>query len=279
MGIHFQSVYGQQRGQRANRSVVIVVLYRKAVDFGQVIIHSVNTYFMRFIIIQYFPFEGCWRWVSTQLRESENRTRRKSSVRCPKTLLVVTWLSTLSATSGKRLGKRKSIVIDPHSATYLFIRIFSPLSFPTSSSFSKVIKAVTSSLNTDLELKEVRIIWLCLRWRTLLLLLFWISWSHSETSGWIYWTTTKVQLISRSTEPRTISTGWDKITKKSSIGFSAPIHNTSLCDGQGVSLCLHHDLWPWSAYTYIIFSRVYLIYKWIDNIWEGLRFFNHSNII
>ena len=72
-------------------------------------------------------------------------------------------------------------------------------------------------------------VYYCFRWWTVLLYLFWFSWLNSETSGRICWLTRRVPLNSRSTGPRTISTGWDKITKKSSIGFSALTLNSLLC--------------------------------------------------
>ena len=83
-------------------------------------------------------------------------TRRKSSVRCLKILSAVTWLSTLSTTSGKRLAKRKSIVIDSLSAPIILIIYIFPHRVPALFSLSEVIKTVTTSFNTDLELKEVR---------------------------------------------------------------------------------------------------------------------------
>ena len=74
-------------------------------------------------------------------------------------------------------------------------------------------KSVTISFNTDVELKAVRTSLLLFALTDFVIIVVLIQLTR-RISGRICWPTRRVPINSRSTGPRTISTGWDKITKK-----------------------------------------------------------------
>ena len=108
--------------------------------------------------------------------------------------------------------------------------------FPsTFSSMSGIIKAVASSFNTELELKEVTesFFSVCnILLRHFLFFCFFLnSWCNSEWRKVSDLVVRNELLSSRSTGLRIISTGWDKIITKWWIGFNASteLRNMQFC--------------------------------------------------
>ncbi len=167
---------------------------------------------------------GCWRWVSTRPQESENKTLLASSAKLLTIHLAATCLSTLFVTSGQNCAKCKCLLL-PKSFLNNNYNLPSFDRFPsTFSSMSGIIKAVATSFNTELELKEVNQdakIYSLINVKNHFLFDVRNSWFSSGRKRVKGLAVRNELLSSRSTGPRTISTGWDKITRKWWIGFNA----------------------------------------------------------
>lgn len=168
---------------------------------------------------------GCWRWVSTRPQESENKTLLASSAKLLTIHLAATCLSTLFVTSGQNCAKCKCLLL---LKSFLSNNYNLPSfdRFPsTFSSMSGIIKAVATSFNTELELKEVNQVaknnYSVINVKNHFLFDVRNSWFSSGRKRVKGLAVRNELLSSRSTGPRTISTGWDKITRRWWTGFNA----------------------------------------------------------